>query len=108
MDLEWLELVVVQFDECRRLIEKGGTGYLRLALILIDNAVEVIMFHRIKNALVFNYLHGNLIETYEPNRIHGPDPELVEEARENFVPKSKRRDIERNFGKKVDFLVRRG
>jgi hypothetical protein len=32
----------------------GGTAYLRLALILIDNVVEVILFHRIGNALKFN------------------------------------------------------
>lgn len=49
-----------------------------------------------------------LLEAYDQHGIQGPDPELVAEAREKFVPKSKLRDIEHNFGKKVDFLLGRG
>jgi hypothetical protein len=108
LDLEQLELVVVQLDECRRLLDKGGTAYLRLALILIDNAVEVIMFRRFQNALAFNHVRGELLKSYDESGHEGPEPELVAEARETYVPKTKRRDIERSFGEKVDFLVQRG
>jgi hypothetical protein len=45
MTTEALELVVVQFEECKRLVETPGVPYQRLALILIDNTAEVILAH---------------------------------------------------------------
>ena len=44
-----LELVVVQFEEVKRLIEVGRVPQLRLAHILLDSAVELIM-HRMAEA----------------------------------------------------------
>ncbi|MCX4561681.1 hypothetical protein OHA02_36575 [Streptomyces phaeochromogenes] len=44
-----LELVIVQFEEVKRLIEVGRIPQLRLAHILIDSAVELIM-HRMAEA----------------------------------------------------------
>src|SRR5688572_29707981 len=106
--MEQLEQVVVQFDECRRLMEKRSTAHLRLALILIDNAVEVIMLHRIRNELARNHMYEKVLE------VLGDDPpseeagsKYLDEAREKYVSKSRRREIDRLFGAKVEFLVER-
>jgi hypothetical protein len=41
--MQRLELVIVQFKEVKRLIEVGRVPQLRLAHILLDSAVELIM-----------------------------------------------------------------
>jgi hypothetical protein len=106
--VEQLELVVVQFVECRRLIEKRGIAYLRLALILVDNVAEVIMSERISNELRYNQFHQHVLDAENLEKLWHWDIETVAKSREKYVPESKRRDIERNFGKKVEFLVGRG
>jgi hypothetical protein len=42
---------VVQLEEAKRLIEQGDVAHLRLALILLDNAVEVMMHRVIEHEL---------------------------------------------------------
>lgn len=102
--VESLELVVVQLDECKRLMTKPELSYQRLALLLIDNAAEVIMAHRLKNQLYRNQVSNTVLDT-EARYPGSMDPIVVEDARRKFVSKKEQRDIERNFGKKVDRLV---
>ncbi len=44
--MERLYRTVVQIKEAKRLVRQGDVAHLRLALILLDNAVEVMM-HRV-------------------------------------------------------------
>ncbi|NEC92687.1 hypothetical protein, partial [Streptomyces sp. SID12501] len=41
--MERTELIVVQLEEAKRLIQIGRVPQLRLAFILLDNAVEVLL-----------------------------------------------------------------
>jgi len=43
--MERLTLILEQLEECKRLILLGGVPHLRMALLLLDNAAEMLM-HR--------------------------------------------------------------
>ncbi|MFM9462638.1 hypothetical protein ACKI1K_07265 [Streptomyces scabiei] len=119
-----LELVVVQFEEVKRLIEIGRVPQLRLAHILLDSAVELIM-HRMAEAELrrerydFDQLENlRRLETMRKsdNPLHrrfasGPsDDQLSADIKrlEGIVTsKRKRKKINDNFGDKIDFLVER-
>ncbi|WP_055533896.1 hypothetical protein [Streptomyces graminilatus] len=57
-----LELVVVQFEEVKRLIGIGRVPQLRLAHILLDSAVELIMHRMVKDQLYSEHVHFDQLE----------------------------------------------
>ena len=107
-DVETLEVVVAQLDECRSLIERDSVTALRMALILADNVAEVIMANKIENMLPFNPIYENYVRTVEQYPSAFDEEEQVNEARSKYIDKKTRREIERDFGKKVYFLTDRG
>ncbi|MFE1521802.1 hypothetical protein ACFW9I_34175 [[Kitasatospora] papulosa] len=119
-----LELVVVQFEEVKRLIGIGRIPQLRLAHILLDSAVELIMHRMVEAELdreqyVFDRLENlRRLEAMRKsdNPLHrrfatGPsDDQLSAEIKtlEGRVTSKKRRQkINYNFRDKIDFLVER-
>jgi hypothetical protein len=106
--VETLEVVAAQLDECRSLIERDSVTNLRMALILADNAVEVILAHKIENALAMNPIYENYLRLVDEFPDEADDHEHAAEARSKLVSKKERREISRNFDKKVDFLLDRG
>ncbi|MFI9616898.1 hypothetical protein ACIHCM_35395 [Streptomyces sp. NPDC052023] len=119
-----LELVVVQFEEVKRLIEVGRVPQLRLAHILLDSAVELIMHRMVEAELdgeryYFDQLQNlRRIEAMRKsdNPLHrrfatGPsDDQLSSEIKKleaMVTSKRKRKKINDNFGDKIDFLVER-
>ncbi|MBV7700594.1 hypothetical protein [Streptomyces sp. TRM70350] len=120
-----LELVIVQFEEVKRLIEIGRVPQLRLAHILLDSAVQLIM-HRMTEAELdlerypFEQLEnlrrlGTLRQSEEPfNRrfaAAGPSNDQlraeIQQLEGAVTSKRKRKKINDNFGEKIDFLVER-
>ncbi|MDJ0382229.1 hypothetical protein [Streptomyces sp. G-G2] len=57
-----LELVIVQFEEVKRLIEVGRVPQLRLAHILLDSAVELIMHRMAEAELRFEHIDFDRLE----------------------------------------------
>ena len=118
-----LELVIVQFDEAKRLIEVGRIPQLRLAYILIDSAVELIMHRMITTELdheqfTFDQLnnarrHQALRKSQPQYRefLGGPSDEQlsaeIKELETNVTSSSRRKKINHSFGEKVSFLVER-
>ncbi|MEV7995002.1 hypothetical protein AB0O67_24780 [Streptomyces sp. NPDC086077] len=120
-----LELVIVQFEEVKRLIEVGRVPQLRLAHILLDSAVELIM-HRMAEAELesqrfdFDQLQ-NLRRLDRRRKSDDPlhrrftatapsDDRLRAEIQrlEGIVTSTRHREkINKEFGKKIDFLVER-
>jgi hypothetical protein len=49
--MERLERVVIQLEECKRFILAGREPYLRLALLLLDNAAEILMHRKVTEEL---------------------------------------------------------
>lgn len=118
-----LELVIVQFDEAKRLIEVGRIPQLRLAHILIDSAVELIMHRMVATELdreqfAFDQLNNarrhQALRTSKPQYrkfLGGPSDEQlsaeVKELEKNVTSKNRRKKIDHSFGEKVSFLVER-
>ena len=101
--LEQLQVVAVQLDECRKLIEQGTEGHSRVALLLADNAAELIMRRQVIQALQFNHLY----EKYPEMQDLPPDHELRAKIGD-YVNEKRERKIEYNFPEKVRFLAERG
>lgn len=101
--LEQLEVVAVQLDQCRKLIEQGIEAHSRVALLLADNAAELIMRRQVIQALQFNHLY----EKYPEMQDLPPDHELRAKIGD-YVNEKRERKIEHNFREKVRFLVERG
>jgi hypothetical protein len=117
-----LELVIVQFEEVKRLIRVGRVPQLRLAHILLDSAVELIMHRMAEAELHWERLDFDQLENLRrlegmrksDNPSHrqfatGPSDEYLRAEIQRLEPKvtSKRRrkKINDNFGDKIDFLV---
>ncbi|QTD95776.1 hypothetical protein [Streptomyces cyanogenus] len=117
-----LELVIVQFEEVKRLIEVGRVPQLRLAHILLDSAVELIM-HRMAEAVFdaerFDFDRLQQLRRLEAMRksdkplnrkfgASGPsDDELRADIQrlEKIVTSTTQRKKTTEFGKRIDFLV---
>lgn len=107
-----LELLIVQFDEAKRLIEIDRDPQLRLALIVLDSAVELVLHRMVQaeysqadNAArwlpVFRQIESNGGgDDYVRNRIQ----ELESEA----ISKTKRKKIDAHFAVKIELLTERG
>jgi hypothetical protein len=52
--MERLVLIVDQLEEAKRLIQVGSLSQLRIALILLDNASEVLMYRAVKTELQYH------------------------------------------------------
>lgn len=73
-----------QLEQAAKLLDKASPPYARLALILVDNVVEVAMYHRVRH------------EFAKDQAYHGFRPP-------KYAPK-KRHDVLENFNAKVNFV----
>lgn len=106
-DIARREVIVVQLEEAKRFIEHDTSAHARLAFLLLDNAAEVLMFRNIECLLSWNYRDERLLRHYDELLELTGKPEIRsgrDEIASRIVPKSKRRELERNFNAKADFL----
>ncbi|WP_406467816.1 hypothetical protein [Streptomyces sp. NBC_01594] len=119
-----LELVIVQFEEVKRLIDAGRVPQLRLAHILLDSAVELIM-HRMAEAELdserFDFDQLERLRRLDElrksdkslNRRFGASGPSNDQLRaeiqrlEGIVTSPTQRKKIKEFGKRIDFLVER-
>jgi hypothetical protein len=100
-----ISALLFQIDEACRLITDGRQEHLRLALLLLDNAIELQMDWAIRNEL----WHHEYIETLRsrvlriPEEGRGPDLQWLVDWQP--LGRSRRSKIERDFNEKVDYLV---
>ena len=110
--------VIFQIDEARRYILDGRLQQLRLSLLLLDNAAEILMDHRVQtdreNSAVSVRLKERAIEINEMARdqslpdIFESSPELKALLDVPTQTKEKREKIDRRHGDKVNFLAQSG
>jgi hypothetical protein len=55
--MEHLRYVIIQLEEAKRFIQTKRVPYLRLALLLLDNASEIQMYRAIDHELCYNDLY---------------------------------------------------
>lgn len=101
--MERLGLIVEQLEECRRLILIGRVPQLRMALLLSDNATEILMHRALWLEFEVSRWNENLAKQLEELPPH-PDPEFADDIYGSIVTAAQRKKIERFFDEKVKFL----
>lgn len=112
--MERLILIVEQLEECKRLILEGGLSPLRMALLLLDNAVEIMMYRQIKNELAVSRMYENMLKSMEALQSHDMDVkrreqlnEHIKKLQEQIVPLREKRKITKVFDEKLKFLTQK-
>lgn len=104
------ERVVVQLLEARRFADEGDLPYARLALLLLDNLAEVLLYREVEYKLRYSQMFRNMAATYD--RHPEPLPSHVEQHRRELlgmsVSKGRERKLRRYFDEKADYLVEEG
>lgn len=113
-----VESMRIQLSESNRFIEVGSVTHLRLAYILIDNAVEILLLRKLSDLLLFNSLNErmhaemNLIvakaESLGLNEEVQRAGEFRDEIDKELINFKQRRELSRYFRPKAEFLVSRG
>lgn len=106
--MQFLSYLLFQIDEARRYIEDGRLQHLRLACLLLDNAAEIQMDHRIKEDLQWE----NAMEKIRSQCISLELPPERTELRELVewkpLSSSEKRSLDRDFNEKVSYMEDRG
>lgn len=103
--MEELERAAVQLSEANRLAEYNDVAHGRLALLLLDNAAEMSMVRSARTPLMMADWYGNLayqLEDVDPGDDEGQ--RLKTDISSKVVSRSRRKQIDRNFGELVDFV----
>jgi hypothetical protein len=105
MTMDFYSRLLFQMDEALRYIGDGRLERLRLALLLLDNAAEMLMAEYIRHALVRERWSERLREQWLQISEAGEIPEAGKEALA-FVPltKKEKTNIDRNFEDKLNYL----
>lgn len=102
--MERLYRTVVQLEEARRLVRRDDVAHLRLALILLDNAVEVMMHRSIEGKLQYADMYARMLKNFPTGPLDAKGEELRREISSHIVPTSRQKQIRRFFGEKIVFL----
>lgn len=107
-----LELVIVQLDEAMKLIRVGRVPHLRLAHILLDSAIELVMHRMVEQEL--RYREGypyDPLQNLERLIRAGRGDEHIRAEVERLTPlvtsKKRRKQLDHGFDAKVRFLIER-
>jgi hypothetical protein len=103
--MERIVLIVDQLEEVRRLIQAGSLSHLRMALLLLDNASEVIMYRRIATILKYSEWNERILEQARQVMSKEKLAEFQQERNIRTLSGKKRRALLREYAAKVDFLV---
>ncbi|MDX3844957.1 hypothetical protein [Streptomyces europaeiscabiei] len=69
--MEQSELIVVQLEEAKGMIEKGRVAHLQLAFILLDSVTELILHRTVQSELWDQEMVIGLLSTYKQLAAHG-------------------------------------
>ncbi|MFF5334711.1 hypothetical protein [Streptomyces sp. NPDC013181] len=109
--MKQLELVIVQFEEVKKLITVERVPQLRLAFILLDSAVELIMHRKVERELDGERWQFDELEKYRKMEQGGQVSDWgrrrIAELAPQVTSKRRRKKINDTFGAKVEFLVER-
>lgn len=105
------ERIVVQLLEARRFVDERSLPYARLALLLLDNLAEVLLYREVEHKLHYAAMFRNVANSY---RRYGEEELRTELDRDrqrlvdNAVSKRRERKIRQYFDEKADYLVQEG
>jgi hypothetical protein len=104
-----LERLVVHVEEAIRLGTASEEAKIRLGLMLIDSAAELLMFRETDHMIVEASVYQDWLQRAEQvYSATGRGQDYIDELRGKVFSKSKRNQIERDFNAKCDVLVKAG
>jgi hypothetical protein len=107
--VESLERLVVHVEEAVRLGTMTDDPHLRLGLLLLDSAAELLLHRECRSHLQEADRDEHLVRMAEEiYQATGKEFEWVAELREKAVPAVRCRQIDRDFGAKCDYLLSLG
>ncbi|MBP2323374.1 hypothetical protein JOF56_003759 [Kibdelosporangium banguiense] len=105
--MKQLERLVVHVEEAIRFGTAQDEPHLRLGLMMIDSAAELMMYRETDYLLRWGAEYGEWLKRAEESLARGfGDQKHVDELRGKVFSKTQRKKIEREFNAKCDLLVR--
>jgi hypothetical protein len=100
-----LELTVVQLEEAKRFIQTDRIPYLRLALLLLDNAAEVLMHRAIQDELTYSEWYSQMAASLRSiPQEEAEKRRLLSESEPKIILGKRQQSFDRYFNEKVNFL----
>lgn len=103
MQLKTFQFVLLQMDEATKLIRDGRIPHTRIALILLDNAVEVLLHEWAKDQLGWDSLRRQLYERVK--QTHAPEDILGKFDLKGILPPGEERQVLRTFDRLVQYVT---
>lgn len=96
------------------MIIEGGISHLRMALLLLDNAAEVMMYRRMRHEFSTSRRYENMLESMKRLQGYGIEGKSKHDLNEHMkglqnliVPAHEKRKIEKYFHEKLKFLTQK-
>lgn len=102
--MERLHRTVVQIEEAKRFIVAGDVPRLALALILLDNAAEVMMRRIVEDELDGADMYGRMLAKFPDGQLDAKGEALRNDIARRTITADRRRAIRKFFPEKVKFL----
>ena len=102
--MEGLRRTVVQLEETKRFILDGEVARLRLALILLDNAVEVMLHRRVSAELDGANVYARRLRKFPDGPLDAQGEARRQEIAAKVIPPARKKKIARFFGEKLTLL----
>jgi hypothetical protein len=106
--MERLRLAVVQLEEAKRFIVDGEVARLRLAVILLDKAVEVMLHRRVSEDLGSANMYGRMLQRFPDGPLDAKGEALRQEIAAKIIPPARQKKVARYFGEKLTLLSESG
>jgi len=104
--METLERLVVHVEEAVRNATMNDDPHLRLGLLLLDSAAELLLHRECQSRLQWAERDEQLLcQAEELTAATGKELEWVAELREHVLTHAQRKKIDRDFGTKCDYLT---
>jgi len=96
--------VVDQIEQAKKFIATDKIPFLRMALLLLDNAAEVLMYRKVENEFLWDDSHKKLFEYAKQSLSGNQFEEWNEKSKINIINAKRKKVILKYFDEKVKFL----
>jgi hypothetical protein len=103
--MERLVNIVEQIREAGRLLGLKSAPHARMALLLLDNAAEILMHRTVVNDLQHDDTWLRIIQSAKDSLPANEAAAFIQQSRYKPIPPKHRKEIVRHFIPKVDFLI---
>ena len=100
--MERLRRTVVQLGEAKRFIMDGEVAGLRLAVILLDNAIKVILHRRVSDALQSANMYARMLQRFPGGLLDAKGEALRQEIAAKTVSQARQKKVTRFFGEMAE------